>query len=110
MLEKDAECVEGARFPSCVEVYFRLAAHPPLGKRLDVFLVNAQRNGWTAEQHGSGGGEVFVKFSKGGYLGAAGLWLDRYYRPDRPHCDPLSLLHPCADHFFVQWKGGIIGG
>jgi len=102
--------VEGARFPSCVEIYFRLAAHRPLRNRLDVFLANAQRNGWKAQQHGSGGGEVFVKLSKGIYLGGAGLWLDRYYRPDRAHCNPVSTLYPCADHLFVQWKGGIISG
>jgi hypothetical protein len=110
VLEKDAGCVEGARSPSCVEVYFRLPPSSPLAERLALFLANAQRHGWKAQKHGSGGGEVFVTIGKGSYTGVAGLWLDRYYRPARPHCNPVSVLHPCADHFEVQWKGGIISG
>jgi hypothetical protein len=110
VLEKDSACVEGARFPSCVEVYFRLAAHPRLGKRRDVFLANARRDGWKTKGYNSGDSEVVVRLSKGSYRGAAAFWVDRYYRPDRPHCGPVSTLQPCADHFFIQWKGGIISG
>jgi hypothetical protein len=109
LLKRDGECVEGASFPSCTEVYFRLARRP-LFERLNLFITNAKQHGWKAERSGAGGGEVFVKISKGSYRGGAGLWLDRYYRPYRPHCNPVSTLHPCADSFQVQWKGGKIGG
>jgi hypothetical protein len=107
LLEKDAGCVEGARFPSCVDVYFRLE-HRSLGERLDLFIANAEEHGWKAERGVTLGGEVVVRLSKGSYDGAAGFWLDRYYRPGR-HCDPVSTMHPCAEHFEVKWKGGIIG-
>jgi len=106
LLEEDGGCVEGARFPSCVDVYFRLE-HRSFGERLDLFMANAEQNGWKVERGTSAGGEVVVKLSKGSYHGGAGFWLDRYYRPRR-HCNPVSVMRPCADHFEVEWKGGII--
>jgi hypothetical protein len=78
LLKRDGECVEGASFPSCTEVYFRLARRP-LFERLNLYIANAKQHGWKAERSGAGGGEVFVKISKGSYRGGAGLWLDRYY-------------------------------
>jgi hypothetical protein len=106
LLEKDGGCVEGARFPSCVQVYFRLERRP-LGERLDLFVANAEQHGWKAEQAPTVGGEVVVKLNKGSYSGTAGFWLDRYYGPRRG-CNPLSTMHPCADSFQVEWKGGFI--
>lgn len=108
LLERDGGCVEGARFPSCVGVYFRLRRRP-FAERLELFMTNARQHGWKAERGASAGGEVIVKLSKGSYNGDAGFWLDRYYRPTG-HCNPVSTMHPCADHFQVQWKGGTISG
>ena len=106
LLEKDGGCVEGARFPSCVEVFFRVE-HRTLGERLDLFIANAEQHGWKAELGRTVGGEVVVNLSKGSYWGTAGFWLDRYYRPRR-HCDPVSTMRACAESFQVEWKGGII--
>jgi hypothetical protein len=103
LLQQDAECVEGARFPSCVEIYFRLG-HRPLSERLNLFITNAQRHGWTTKRGRSSGGQVTVKIDKGSYNGGAAFWLDRYLRPV-DHCNPLSTIHPCADHLSVQWGG-----
>jgi hypothetical protein len=108
LLEQDGGCVEGARFPSCVQVYFRLG-NRRFAERLNLFIANARQHGWTAEQGTSAGGEVVVKLSKGSYSGGGGFWLDRYYRPT-PHCNPVSTIHPCADSFQIQWKGGPIKG
>jgi hypothetical protein len=112
VLEKEADCVQGSRFPSCVEIWFRLG-HRPLTERLNTFVSAAQRNGWTTRRSGSGGGEVFVRISKGKYKGIAGFWLDRYYKPDG-HCDPLGKtaggpVATCADLLSVQWGGHPLG-
>ena len=104
VLEKDGGCVEGARFPSCVVVYFRVA-HRRVAERLNLFITNARRHGWKTQRTQNAGGEAGIKLRKGSYLGGAGFWLDPYFRP-KPHCDPVSTTHPCADHFQIQWKGG----
>jgi len=106
LLKKEGGCVEGAGFPSCVEVFFRLE-QSGFAERLRLFIINAREHGWKAERGATAGGEMVVKLSKGSYSGVAGLWLDRYYRP-RPHCNPVSTIHPCADHFQIQWKGGAV--
>src|SRR5438552_18699099 len=75
VLEKDADCVEGARFPSCVEVYFRLEHHR-VAERLNLFITNARQHGWKAERAPSAGGAAGGKRGRGSYGGGGGLGLD----------------------------------
>jgi hypothetical protein len=107
LLKKDAGCVEGARFPSCVEVFFRLE-HRPFAHRLNLFISNAREHGWKTKRSATVGGEAVIKLTKGPYYAVAGFWRDRYYRP-RSDCNPLDTRHPCAESFQVQWKGGTFG-
>lgn len=112
VLQKDGDCVQGSRFPSCVEVWFRLG-HRSLTERLNLFISNAHRHGWTTERSGVGGSEVFIKLSKGKYKGFAGFWVDRYYKPDG-NCNPLGKtaggpVATCADLLSVQWGGHPLG-
>ena len=102
LLRKDGGCVEGARSPSCVQIFFRLGRRP-FAERLNLFVANARRHGWNAKRGPTVGGEVVVKLSKGSYYGVAAFWLDRYYRPTRP-CNSPSANEACADSLQVQWK------
>jgi hypothetical protein len=102
LLKKDGGCVEGARFPSCVQIFFRLGRRP-FAERLNLFVANARRHGWRAKRGATVGGEVVIKLSKGSYYGVAGFRLDRYYRPTRP-CKSPSAIEACTDSLQVQWK------
>jgi hypothetical protein len=102
LLRKDGGCVEGARFPSCVQIFFRLGRRP-FAERLNLFVANARRHGWKAKRGATVGGEVVVRLRKGSYSGVAAFWLDRYYHPARP-CTSPSATDACADSLQVQWK------
>ena len=102
LLRKDGGCVEGARSPTCVQIFFRFGRRP-FAERLNLFVANARRHGWKAKRGATVGGEVVVKLRKGSYSGVAGFWLDRYYRPTCP-CNSPSANEACADSLQVQWK------
>jgi hypothetical protein len=101
--QRDANCGEGLRFPSCVDVYFQ--DRGSLRKRVAAFIVHARAKGWTTTFRGSAGGERVYLLRRRAYKGRVGFWIDKYYHPTL-RCDAGDITRnspaTCAEHFQVE--------
>jgi len=63
--ERDAACVEGLTFPSCVDVYFQDKG--TLKKRAALFISRARGRGWRLQRSRAAGGERAYVLTRGSY-------------------------------------------
>ena len=96
VLEQAGDCVELARSPSCVHLYF-VTPSAPLSARVRAVEDRASSSGWSLEREERATGGASLRFARRGASAVVYLWHERRAAPCRD-----TPRKECADVIMVE--------